>query len=146
VEGQHGWRHYFHQSDGWCLQWRHCFWLDQHILTIANVALGDTGWQFMNTATNSAGGTNSASATLTVNAIPSLSGNYSTSVLALQPVAYWPLNETSDPSAGGVGVYDASGNARRLRTPPDLRAIARSWRGIGPKTSSFHSTLRSASG
>jgi len=25
-------------------------------------------------------------------------------------VAYWPLNETSDPSAVGVGVYDASGN------------------------------------
>jgi hypothetical protein len=79
-------------------------------LTIANVTLGNSGWQFMATATNSAGGVGSSVATLTVNAAPLLSGAYSTSVLALHPVAYWPLNEAIDPSAGGAGVYDASGN------------------------------------
>lgn len=82
-------------------------------LTVAGVSLSDSGWQFQNTATNADGGTNSLAATLTVNSAPSLSGSYSTTVLGLNPVAYWPLNETQDPynnGVSGLGVYDASGN------------------------------------
>jgi hypothetical protein len=83
-------------------------------LIVSNLNLDDNGWQFMATATNSVGGTNSSAVVLTVNTPPPLSGAYSTNVLALNPVAYWPLNENnSDPYNGGVsgvGVYDASGN------------------------------------
>ena len=73
---------------------------------------GQNNWEFEFQATNSLGSsTNSLPATLTVIAAPPLSGSYSTSVLALNPVAYWPLNETyADPFAGGELAYDASGN------------------------------------
>jgi len=52
----------------------------------------------------------SAPVTLTVLPAPPLSGPYSTNVLALNPAAYWPFNETNDPSSGTLAVYDASPN------------------------------------
>jgi hypothetical protein len=81
-------------------------------LTVSNITLAENNWDFEFLATNSLGSsTNSLPATLTVIAAPPLSGSYSTSVLALNPVAYWPLNETyADPFAGGELAYDASGN------------------------------------
>ena len=81
-------------------------------LTVSNITLAENNWEFEFQATNSLGSsTNSLPATLTVIAAPPLSGSYSTSVLALNPVAYWPLNETyADPFAGGELAYDASGN------------------------------------
>jgi hypothetical protein len=79
-------------------------------LTIASISLVNSGSEFVLIATNSAGFATSSPADLTVLAAPPLSGAYSASVLALNPVAYWPLNETSDPSVGGLGVYDASDN------------------------------------
>jgi len=78
-------------------------------LTISNVTLAANGWMVQNTATNAAGGVASSPATLTVTPAPALSGPYSTSLLKLNPVAYWPLNETTDPSSGSAGVYEVAG-------------------------------------
>jgi hypothetical protein len=79
-------------------------------LTITGVTLANSGEEFVLNATNTAGSVQSSPADLTVLPAPALSGAYSTNVLALGPVAYWPLNETNDPSVGGLQVYDASGN------------------------------------
>jgi len=38
------------------------------------------------------------------------SQNYATAVLADNPLAFWQLNETNDPSAGGVIAYDSTAN------------------------------------
>jgi hypothetical protein len=66
------------------------------------------GAQFQVVVTNPAGSVTSAAATLTVVPAPAV-GAISSQVLALGPVVYWPLNETIDPSDGGVGAYDAAG-------------------------------------
>jgi hypothetical protein len=80
-------------------------------LTIANVTLGNSGSQYLLIATNSAGSTPSSVVTLTVISDPPLSGAYSTNVLALNPVAYWPLNDNGmAPYLGGSPLYDASTN------------------------------------
>jgi hypothetical protein len=79
-----------------------------NVLVITNAAAYD-GAQFQVIVSNPAGSVTSGTATLTVLAVPSTSGSASTVVKALSPVAYWPLNETNDPSTGLAGVYDAAG-------------------------------------
>jgi len=86
-------------------------------LTIANIAAGDAG-AYTLVVTNSASSGNSvtsAPASLTVVAAPA-PGSYGFSVLTNNPVAYWRLDETGNPStnppaydyAGGfIGTYEA---------------------------------------
>jgi hypothetical protein len=65
------------------------------------------------TAKNSVGGPISSSAsTLTVLPDPAApaSGTYGGVALSNNPVAFWPLGETNDPSTGILPAYDASGN------------------------------------
>jgi hypothetical protein len=81
-------------------------------LVVANVSLANSLSEFVVNVTNSAGYIQSSAADLTVLPAPPVSGAYAASVLALKPVAYWPFDETNDPSAGGAAVYDASGNQR----------------------------------
>jgi len=81
------------------------------ILTISNVAAGDTG-NYDVVVSNDGGSTPSASAALT---LVSPSGEiYEAAVLAAKPVAFYQLNETADPAVsalafdyvgGGVGTY-----------------------------------------
>jgi hypothetical protein len=79
-----------------------------NILTL-NPANSYNGAEFFCTVANPAGSAPSTTATLSIVAVPPTSGEASTNVLALNPVAYWPLNETQDPSSGSAGVYDAAG-------------------------------------
>jgi hypothetical protein len=83
-------------------------------LTVSNVTLAQSGMEFVLVATNSAGSATSSPADLTVLAAPALSGAYSTNVLALNPVAYWPFNETANADATAnvstLAAYDASVN------------------------------------
>ena len=79
-----------------------------NVLVLTNSAAYD-GSQFQVVVSNPAGSATSGAATLTVLAIPADSGAASPAVLSLHPVAYWPLNETNDPSTGLAGVYDAAG-------------------------------------
>jgi len=83
-------------------------------LTVSNVTLAQSGMEFVLFASNSAGSATSSPADLTVLAVPALSGTYSTNVLALNPVAYWPFNETANPDATAnvstLAAYDASVN------------------------------------
>ena len=84
-------------------------------LVVSNVTLADNNAQLRFYATNSSalnsGSAFSQSVTLNVLAAPPLSGVESTNkILALNPVAYWPLNDTQDPYNQNQPVYDASGN------------------------------------
>jgi len=79
-----------------------------NILVLTNSAVYD-GSQFQAVVSNPAGSATSAAATLTVVPVPPTSGAASLAVKSLLPVAYWPLNETNDPSSGTAGVYDAAG-------------------------------------
>lgn len=79
-----------------------------NILVLTNCAAYN-GAQFQAVVSNPAGSATSAAATLTVMPVPPASGAAGAAVKALNPVAYWPLNETNDPSTGMVGVYDAAG-------------------------------------
>jgi hypothetical protein len=58
--------------------------------------------------------TNTTAATLTVLTTAPLPGKYATSVLNLNPLAYWPLNETNQPppvqGALNIGTLGAAGN------------------------------------
>jgi hypothetical protein len=53
---------------------------------------------------NAVGTTTSSVVELTVDAL--LTNSYAATVLANDPFTYWPLNETNDPSAGGVVALD----------------------------------------
>jgi hypothetical protein len=79
-----------------------------NVLVLTNAAIYN-GSQFQAVVSNPAGNVTSAAATLTVMAVPPASGAAGSAVKALAPVAYWPLNETNNPSSGTVGVYDAAG-------------------------------------
>jgi hypothetical protein len=68
------------------------------------------GSEFRAVVSNPVGSATSQAALLTVVSVPPTSGAIGTSVLALGPIAYWPLNETNDASSGGAGVYDAAGS------------------------------------
>jgi hypothetical protein len=67
------------------------------------------GAEFFCLVSNPAGNAPSSTATLTVVPVPPSSGSGGANILALNPVAYWPLNENLDASSGTAGVYDAAG-------------------------------------
>jgi hypothetical protein len=67
------------------------------------------GAEFEVVVSNPAGSAVSGTAALTVNPVPPASDKGGAAILAKSPVAYWHLNETADPSAGGVGVCDSAG-------------------------------------
>ncbi len=81
-------------------------------LVLSNLQLTNAGIYTV-TAQNTVGGPISSSAsTLTVLADPAppASGSYGAVVLSNNPVAFWPLGETNDPSTGILPAYDASGD------------------------------------
>jgi hypothetical protein len=82
-------------------------------LVLNNPKASDSGTYSLS-ANNSVGGpVLSSSSLLTVvpNLLPPASSYaYGAQVLAYGPLAYWPLNDTNDPSTGGSPAYDASGN------------------------------------
>ena len=75
-------------------------------LTISNVVAGDATNYLLNVS-NTAGSTNSSTAELVV-PLP-VAGSYDSAVMALNPVAYYPLTETNDPSTGTAAAYDYAG-------------------------------------
>ena len=72
-------------------------------LTISNVSSADAGIYTL-FASNFVGNITSSNATLTV--VTPVPGSYEAAVLANNPYAFWKLEETNDPSAGGVAAYD----------------------------------------
>jgi len=84
-----------------------------NILTLSNPQLANAG-TYNVTANNSLGGpVSSSTAALTVSPLPTpapASYAYGAAVLADSPLAYWPLNDTNDPSTGTAPAYDASGH------------------------------------
>jgi len=72
-------------------------------LTISNVQPANSGtYQLL--VKNPVGTTPSSNATLTV--VTPVPGSYESAVLANNPLAFWKLNETNDPSVGGVVAFD----------------------------------------
>ena len=113
-----------------------------NILVLTNATAYD-GAQFQVVVSNSAGFVTSATATLTVQAVPPTSGSASAAVKALSPVAYWPLNETNDPSTGLAGVYDAAGTFDGMY----LTAAQNAFNGIvGPQTADGYPQFASGQG
>lgn len=76
-------------------------------LTISNLIAADAT-NYLLQASNSAATTNSSSAQLVVLPAPA-GGSYDSAVLADNPVAYYPLNETTDPSTGTAVACDFAG-------------------------------------
>ena len=72
-------------------------------LTVSNIQSSFSGTLYSVTITNLAGATNSATAALTV---VTSTCPYESAVLLDQPVAYWRLNETTDPTTGAAIAYD----------------------------------------
>ena len=75
-------------------------------LTISNVTNFNSG-TYRLILSNYVGVTVSSNATLTV--VTPVTGSYEAAVVANQPYAFWKLNETNDPSVGGVLAYDLVG-------------------------------------
>jgi hypothetical protein len=75
-------------------------------LTISNLVAGDAT-NYLLQVSNSAATTNSSTAELVVSA--PVAGSYDSAVMALNPVAYYPLTETNDPSTGTAPAYDYAG-------------------------------------
>jgi hypothetical protein len=73
------------------------------VLTISNVTSADVG-SYQLVVTNSVGSTVSSNAALVVS-IPT-PGSFEAAVVLANPLAFWPLNETNDPSVGGVVAYE----------------------------------------
>ena len=76
-------------------------------LIIRDLVAGDAT-NYLLQASNSAGATNSISAELVVLPAP-VGGSYDSAIMADHPVAYYPLNETNDPSTGTTLAYDFAG-------------------------------------
>jgi hypothetical protein len=75
-------------------------------LTITNAATTNSGiYRLM--LTNSVGVTASSNAVVSV--VNPVAGSYEAAVVANNPYAFWKLNETSDPSVGGVPAEDYVG-------------------------------------
>jgi hypothetical protein len=72
-------------------------------LSISNVASADVG-SYQLVVSNSVGTTLSSNATLTV--VTPVPGSYEAAVVQYQPLAYWPLNETNDPSTGTAVAFE----------------------------------------
>jgi hypothetical protein len=81
-------------------------------LTISNLAAGDGLPVYVLVATDGGGSTTSKEATVSFQAAPVFpaSGSYGAYALSNNPVAFWQLNETNDPSTGLLMAYDFSGN------------------------------------
>ena len=75
-------------------------------LTITNASITNSGTYHL-LVTNPAGTTPSSNATITV--ISPVPGSYEAAVLTNNPFIFWKLNETNDPSVGGVVAYDYMG-------------------------------------
>jgi hypothetical protein len=75
-------------------------------LTISNSTTLNSG-TYKLLVTNPVGTTPSSNATVTV--VSPVPGSYESAVIANNPYAFWKLNETSDPSVGGVVAYDLVG-------------------------------------
>jgi len=75
-------------------------------LTVSDLVATNTG-NYKVVVTNASGSATSSVATLTVQ--PHSSSTYEAAVLSLNPLAYWRLNETGDPSTGTVVAYDYVG-------------------------------------
>jgi hypothetical protein len=81
-------------------------------LVLANLTLADAGTYSL-AAQNAVGGpVSSSTSVLTVlpDPAPPARGSYGAEILSNNPVAFWPLGETNDPSTGILPAYDASGN------------------------------------
>jgi hypothetical protein len=81
-------------------------------LVLDNLQSGNAGTYSVN-AVNSVGGpVASSSSTLTVLADPAApaSGTYQALILSNNPAAYWPFDETNNPTTGILPAYDASGH------------------------------------
>jgi hypothetical protein len=76
-------------------------------LTISNLIPGDAT-NYLLHVSNTGGSTNSSIVELEVPPAP-LARSYDSAVLALDPAAYYPLNETNDPSTGTTVAYDFAG-------------------------------------
>ena len=96
-------------------------------LTISNVSGADAGW-YQLLVTNPVGVTASSNASLTV--VTPVAGSYESAVLANSPFAFWKLDETNDPSVGGVLAYDyvrsLNGSIKRLRKTDSMASWGRS--------------------
>jgi hypothetical protein len=75
-------------------------------LTITDTTTTNVG-TYQVLVTNPAGTTPSSNATLTL--VSPVPDSYEAAVLASKPFAFWKLNETNDPSVGGVVAYDYMG-------------------------------------
>jgi hypothetical protein len=112
------------------------------VLVLTNAAAYD-GAQFQVVVSNPAGSVTSGAATLTIVPVPPTSGSASAAVKALSPVAYWPLNETNDPSSGLVGAYDAAGTFDGMY----LTAAQNAFNGIvGPQSADGYPQFASGQG
>ncbi|MGA2243864.1 MAG: LamG-like jellyroll fold domain-containing protein [Verrucomicrobiota bacterium] len=81
-------------------------------LTIGNLVARDAT-NYVLHVSNTAGSTNSSIAELVVVPAP-VAGSYNSAVLILDPVAYYELNETNDPSTGMAVAYDLAGGFNGL--------------------------------
>lgn len=83
-----------------------------NVLVLNNLQRANAGTYSVQ-AQNSVGGPVSSSM-LTLTVLPDLApppaGSYGAMVLSENPVAFWPLTETNDPSTGILPAYDASGH------------------------------------
>jgi hypothetical protein len=76
-------------------------------LTVSNVSATYAGLNYDVVVANSAGSVTSSVVTFSV--ITLVPGTYAAAVVGLNPLAYYRLNETNDPSVGGVVANDFAG-------------------------------------
>jgi hypothetical protein len=118
----------FTLSDGGRISGSH-----SNVLTISNVAPADLGNYWL-TVFNAAGFATSDVATLTI--VQPTGARYESAVLALNPRAYWRLNEAADPSPGTTPAHDYFGGFAGTYGTAALNGF----NGIpGPAPSSGHS-------
>ena len=81
-------------------------------LAISNLTASDGLPVYVLVATDGGGSTASKEAVLSVEGAPVFpaSGSYGANALSNNPVAFWQLDETNDPSTGFLLAYDFSGN------------------------------------
>ena len=81
-------------------------------LTISNLTTSDGIPAYVLIATNGGGSITSSVANVFAQAAPPppTPGSYGAYALSNNPVAYWQLSETNDPSSGQVYAYDLTGN------------------------------------
>lgn len=75
-------------------------------LTVSSIAAADAG-DYTVTISNAGGSVTSSVATLAV--ITPTSAAYEKAMLSANPLAYWRLNETKDPSSGTAAAFDYAG-------------------------------------